>query len=246
MATANQGYINAKGARAAARKTLGKDAVETAEFEVYEIEGGRFDWKAIEIKRNKRRTGSKGNPFGSIAAKEEVGPTPEEVAAAEAALDNMANPEMEIAKLQAEADALANEAALEEPAPSKAASAFGAFATQQLSSNGDERRNENKGGERRNGDKVEKKVRVPATMQNGVRQPSIGTVCRAVWDALDKIRDSQDGVPPHSKQVKELAASLNWNPNNASIEFYQWRKFNNISGRTKVAPAPKAVKPKTE
>ena len=33
------------------------------------------------------------------------------------------------------------------------------------------------------------------------------------------------------QQVKALAEERGWNPNNASIEFYQWRKFNGIRGR---------------
>jgi hypothetical protein len=35
----------------------------------------------------------------------------------------------------------------------------------------------------------------------------------------------------------------NWNPNNAMIEYYQWRKFNGITGRAKKveAAAPAAT-----
>ena len=45
------------------------------------------------------------------------------------------------------------------------------------------------------------------------------------------------GVPPTAKQVKEIAATKGWNANNASIEYYQWRKYEGISGRVKAAPA---------
>jgi hypothetical protein len=42
--------------------------------------------------------------------------------------------------------------------------------------------------------------------------------------------------------VRELAADLGFNPNNASIEFYQWRKYHGITGRAKkVAPATAGV-----
>lgn len=63
--------------------------------------------------------------------------------------------------------------------------------------------------------------------QNGIKRPSIGGKCRAIWDALDAYRE-ETGELPTSKVVKELAADEGWNPNNASIEFYQWRKFHGI------------------
>ena len=64
--------------------------------------------------------------------------------------------------------------------------------------------------------------------QNGIKRPSIGGKCRAIWDALDAYR-TETGELPTSKTVKELAADEGWNPNNASIEYYQWRKFHGIS-----------------
>lgn len=67
--------------------------------------------------------------------------------------------------------------------------------------------------------------------QNGIKRPSIGGKCRAIWDALDAYR-AETGELPTSKTVKELAADEGWNPNNASIEYYQWRKFNGITGRS--------------
>lgn len=74
--------------------------------------------------------------------------------------------------------------------------------------------------------------------QNGVKRPSAGGRCRAVWDALDDYR-RETGEMPTAKVVRELAADEGWNPNNASIEFYQWRKYNGITGRAaKPAPAP--------
>lgn len=64
--------------------------------------------------------------------------------------------------------------------------------------------------------------------QNGIKRPSAGGKCRAIWDALDEFR-AETGELPTSKTVKELAADSGWNPNNASIEYYQWRKFNGIA-----------------
>lgn len=74
--------------------------------------------------------------------------------------------------------------------------------------------------------------------QNGVTRPSAGGRCRAVWDALDEFR-AETGNVPTAKDVRAIAADEGWNPNNASIEFYQWRKFNGITGRqAKVVAAP--------
>ena len=43
------------------------------------------------------------------------------------------------------------------------------------------------------------------------------------------------------------AATKGWNANNASIEYYQWRKFNGITGRVaKAAPAQAEVETKVE
>ena len=72
--------------------------------------------------------------------------------------------------------------------------------------------------------------------QNGVKRPSAGGLCRAVWDAC-WAHQGTTGLPPTAKEVKALAEANGWNQNNASIEYYQWRKFNGISGRI---AAPKA------
>jgi hypothetical protein len=77
-----------------------------------------------------------------------------------------------------------------------------------------------------NGLKIEK----DRPEQNGIKRPSAGGRCRAVWDALDAYR-AETGDVPTAKVVASLAADEGWNPNNASIEFYQWRKYNGITGR---------------
>ena len=84
--------------------------------------------------------------------------------------------------------------------------------------------------------------------QNGVKRPSAGGMCRAVWDAC-WAQQTETGEVPTAKWVKEKAAAMGWNPNNASIEYYQWRKFNGISGRVaapKPAAEPAAEAPKVE
>lgn len=71
--------------------------------------------------------------------------------------------------------------------------------------------------------------------RNGIKRPSAGGRCRAIWDALDAyVADPEnEGELPTSAIVKAIATEEGWNPNNASIEFYQWRKFNGITGRSK-------------
>lgn len=68
-----------------------------------------------------------------------------------------------------------------------------------------------------------------ACKEAGIKKPSVGGQCRALWDALDDMVAA--GTQPTAKQVKALAEERGWNPNNASIEFYAWRKFNGIRGR---------------
>ncbi len=75
--------------------------------------------------------------------------------------------------------------------------------------------------------------------QNGIKRPSAGGLCRAVWDHCDHLRELNGGVVPTAKQIKESAPDKGWNPTNAMIEFYQWRKFNGIVGRAKKAEAAK-------
>jgi hypothetical protein len=67
--------------------------------------------------------------------------------------------------------------------------------------------------------------------QNGIRRPSAGGKCRAIWDACDALH--ANGAMPMPKVIKELAQENGWNENNAVIEMYQWRKFHGIIGRQK-------------
>lgn len=62
--------------------------------------------------------------------------------------------------------------------------------------------------------------------QNGVKRPSSGTLCGQVWSALDAEQT------PTAKRVKELATQHGWNTNNALCEYYAWRKFHGIKGRS--------------
>lgn len=67
--------------------------------------------------------------------------------------------------------------------------------------------------------------------RNGVKRPSVGGACRAVWDFCDD-KTSAD-YTPSIKEVKAEAEARGWNANNASIEYYNWRKFMGLRGRQK-------------
>ena len=82
-------------------------------------------------------------------------------------------------------------------------------------------------------------------MQNGVKRPSEGGACRAVWDWC-WAQEKADASAPTSKTVKAQAEVAGWNTNNAMIEFYNWRKYNGISGRKPAAVAAPVAEPQTE
>ena len=62
--------------------------------------------------------------------------------------------------------------------------------------------------------------------RNGVRRPIKGK-CAEVWSTLDDIKKQGSEVDIHV--VRELAAQKGWNLNNATIEFYGWRKFHAVA-----------------
>lgn len=66
--------------------------------------------------------------------------------------------------------------------------------------------------------------------QNGIKRPSAGGKCRAIWDACDALYAAGNQIPM-PKDIKAVAAEKGWNANNAVIEMYQWRKFNGFKSR---------------
>lgn len=74
------------------------------------------------------------------------------------------------------------------------------------------------------------KIEANREERNGIKRPSVGGVCRAVWDECDAYMEA-NGKSPKPSNLKEKALAEGWNLNNVSIELYQWRKFNGISGR---------------
>ena len=75
---------------------------------------------------------------------------------------------------------------------------------------------------------VAKESKSRSVIQNGVRKPIKGK-CADVWAALDALQATFPDGAINIKDVRELAAAKGWNLNNATIEFYGWRKFNAVA-----------------
>lgn len=122
-----------------------------------------------------------------------------------------------------------------EDTPVLSTSAFGAFAASQLTaaSNSTPAAEPVRTSQRVEGLKIQK----DREAQNGVKERSKGGLCRAVWDELNSMmtHDEATGLAnvPTVAQIKAVAKEKGWNENNASIEYYQWRKFHGITGRGK-------------
>lgn len=71
------------------------------------------------------------------------------------------------------------------------------------------------------------KSKTRSETRNGVRRPIKGK-CADVWNALDNMLPN--GVPTISN-VRDLAKANGWNINNATIEFYAWRKFHGLNNK---------------
>lgn len=71
-----------------------------------------------------------------------------------------------------------------------------------------------------------KASKVRSEIRNGVRRPIKGK-CAEVWSTLDDIKKQGFEVDIHV--VREVAAQKGWNMNNATIEFYGWRKFHAVA-----------------
>lgn len=69
------------------------------------------------------------------------------------------------------------------------------------------------------------KIQKEREERNGVKRPSEGTVCGAVWAEFDKNPEIK------ASDLPALADANGWNRTNVSCEFYAWRKFMGIKGR---------------
>lgn len=61
--------------------------------------------------------------------------------------------------------------------------------------------------------------------RNGVKRPSEGTVCGAVWAVFDAAPETK------AADLAGIADANGWNRTNVACEFYAWRKFMGIRGR---------------
>lgn len=71
-----------------------------------------------------------------------------------------------------------------------------------------------------------KASKVRSEIRNGVRRPIKGK-CAEVWSTLDDIK--KQGSEIDIRVVREVADQKGWNLNNATIEFYGWRKFHAVA-----------------
>lgn len=69
-----------------------------------------------------------------------------------------------------------------------------------------------------------KTTKARSEIRNGVRRPIKGK-CAEIWSTLDDLLANE---LPTIKHVRDLAQANNWNLNNATIEFYGWRKFHGL------------------
>lgn len=63
-----------------------------------------------------------------------------------------------------------------------------------------------------------------ARTQNGVKEPGDSGKCRDIWNALDVLVQRNQAVTV--QLAKDSAVANGWNPRNAVIEFYRWKRFN--------------------
>lgn len=71
------------------------------------------------------------------------------------------------------------------------------------------------------------KSKTRSETRNGVRRPIKGK-CADVWNALDNMLPNS---VPTIGNVRDLAKANSWNINNATIEFYAWRKFHGLNNK---------------
>lgn len=74
------------------------------------------------------------------------------------------------------------------------------------------------------------KIQKERLVQNGKKRPSVGGVCEAVWCVFDKMH--AEGKLCRADELPAIADAHGWNRNNVTCEYYAWRKFMGIKGRS--------------
>lgn len=74
------------------------------------------------------------------------------------------------------------------------------------------------------------KIQKDREERNGLKRPSAGGKCAAVWEKCEEIYNV-NGMVPTPKTLKEWCVENDHNFNNASIELYRWRTWMGFKGR---------------
>jgi hypothetical protein len=73
-----------------------------------------------------------------------------------------------------------------------------------------------------------RKIQANRPEANGVKRPSEGTICAQIWAWCDEVHKAGDKVT-----AKELRAALpTLDDTTKTVQYYRWRKFNGIAGRS--------------
>lgn len=67
--------------------------------------------------------------------------------------------------------------------------------------------------------------------RNGVKRPSVGTICHHIWSELDRVRAASNGNTPSFKDLKALQDTHGWQRNTAVTQYQRWKEFNNLMVR---------------
>lgn len=74
------------------------------------------------------------------------------------------------------------------------------------------------------------KIEKDRAEQNGYTRPSKGGVCARIWEHLDAYQ-AEHGTAQPIREVKEWATANGVSTVTASVQYYQWRRFNGYRGR---------------
>lgn len=75
------------------------------------------------------------------------------------------------------------------------------------------------------------KIQKDRPEQNGVKRPSAGTICAAIWDALDIKRIQLNGATPSFKDLKAMQDANGWQRNTAVTQYQRWKEFHDLMVR---------------
>lgn len=75
------------------------------------------------------------------------------------------------------------------------------------------------------------KIQKDRPEQNGIKQPSVGTLCRRIWDKLDALSAETKSIP-QIKPFRDALTAEGVDTTTCTIQFYRWRKFHGVTGRT--------------